>query len=73
MLTFVLAISLAASHINNASSSRAVTSESVHVLSTDDIRKSLSLILIKFAHLMESELTVPSNLESTKTLQIIYK
>lgn len=60
--TFVRAISFVASHINSASSSSAVTNESVQVLSTDDIRKSLSFELIKFVQRMESELTVPNNL-----------
>lgn len=45
-ITLVLAISLAASHINRASSSKAVTKESVQVLSIDEIRKSLSLFEI---------------------------
>lgn len=62
--TFVLAISFVASHINRASSSSAVTNESVQVLSTEDIRKSLSLELIKFVQRMESELTVPNNLNA---------
>lgn len=62
IITFVRAISFEASQINKASSSSAVTNESVQVLSTEDIRKSLSFELIKFVQRMESELTVPNNL-----------